>query len=152
MRQLLAGLDSHAATIVAAEVRGPLTRPAQSHDDSLVFLIEVEVAESIVGRAPARCSNMLFNLGSQPELVGLEVYGLRRASSKVVEREFATRTSLKPGIDGLNVLEDGRVGGTGVLVENSPLNYRKIVVFHSRPAHDQTGCWIFVGGGRLGAV
>jgi len=139
MSQFLACLYTNAAAIVAAEVRRPLPRPAQTDDDALVALLDVEVAEGIVGRTPARCSNVLFNLGSQLEFVGLEVDGLRRTPAKMVQRKLIPRASLKPGIDGLNVLEDGRVGRTSVLEKQGPLHHGEIVVFDSCPAHHQSG-------------
>ena len=150
--QLLAAADAQPVSLVAAELRGPLARPAEHHDDALPRPGDVEVRHVAVGRAAAGGRDPLRRLGPQRRGVRLVVVRPGRAARVVMQRELALLAAAEPRVDGLDVRQQGRVGGARVPEVQRPFDGGKVVILDGHGPDDQSGLGVGVGEGVLGAL
>ena len=138
--------------VVAAELRGPLARPAEHHDHALPRPGDVEVRHVAVGRAAAGGRDPLRRPGPQRRGVRLVVVRPGRTSRVVMQRELAVLAAPKPRVDGLDVRQQGRVGGARVPEVQRPFDGGEVVILDGHGPDDQSGLGVGVGERVLGAL
>ena len=152
MGQLLAAPHAHAGAVVAVELRRPLARPAQHHNDP--FAGPAEVVERI-GRLrgpPAGVGKLPLTPGGQ--WIGVRLVTVRRAQvARVVAQDaIALRAAAEHGVDCLDVLDYRRVSRARVLEIHRPLDCREIVILDANAAHPEAGARLGPNGSPFRAV
>jgi len=138
-RDLLARANVKSALLVAQELGRPLARPAHDDDHALMAPGEIEVRHVGVGRAPAGCGKAPLGARRQGRFQRPVIGAVGRRADGVVQQELAQLAAIETDVEGLDVLQDRRVGLARVAEAEGPFHRGEVLVQDGDPADFQSG-------------